>query len=325
MSGGYQYNNLAIIDAESALYNGIDIETGEFLWSFNRQGRFFPLSITGIDNTFFICGASDINPKPYEISAAWYGNIETGETHEIWYPDFGLQADTCYNVVNYNRADGVERVIPYRAVSGEIFLVIYYRSVIHGPRGENYFSLYNFTKKEFVYQDIKLSAGVDGKPEIFDDKIYFTLTKEICGYDLLTGKKLWSKTYPGRFNGYGFILEAGKLITLEDEIIQTGECYLICLDINTGTQLWKTLTKQLVAPMRYLNGIVYFVSSEDHHLHAVDATNGKYLWHIKSPDLEINSGAFFKPECTVVAGKNGEKGKVIVSSYLSGFCYEAVK
>lgn len=322
MSGSYQYNNIAIIDAENALFSGFNIETGEILWSLNPEGWFWSFTISGIDNTFFICGASAINPKPYEISAAWFGNIETGEAHEIWYPDFGTQADTCYNVVNYNRAGGVERVIPYKSVSGEVFLVIYYRSVIHGPRGEDYFSLYNFTKKEFVYQDIKLSWLCSGSPIVKNDKLFFTLYGEVCCYDLYSGVKLWGKLYPSGFSNGGFIVEEGKLYAMEDI---ASDDYLMCLDVNNGNQLWKTPSKQLDAPIRYLNGVIYFVPLSDAKLHAYEASTGKELWRIESPDYAHDSGAFFKPECTVVPGKNGEKGKVIVSSYLNGFCYEAAR
>jgi outer membrane protein assembly factor BamB len=321
MSSAYQYNNIAVIEAENAVARGINIETGEFLWVFDKPGRFMSWGISGIDNIFFHCGQTQTVNKPYAIWAAWVGNVETGETEEFFVPDITGIADTSSIVQKVGAAGGVESIIPYKAENGDILLVINHSTFFKSQAGEYYFSLYNFTKKEFVYSDIRLSAS--GTSQVSNGKIYFALFKEICCYDLMSGEKLWGKTYPSGFSGQGFLVEDGQLITMEHYY---ADSYLICLDAQTGNTNRQILSKQLGAPIRYLNGIIYFVSSEDHKLHAYDASTGKELWRITSPDYDAGDhGAFFKPECTLVPGKDGAKGKVIVSSYLSAFCYEAIK
>jgi outer membrane protein assembly factor BamB len=89
-------------------------------------------------------------------------------------------------------------------------------------------------------------------------------------------------------------------------------------DVYTGRQLWSTPSHGTSSTLNYLNGVVYFASMGDGRVHAVDAQTGKYLWRIEPPD---DSG--LKDECAVIPGQNGEKGKVIVSTFLNGYCYEA--
>ncbi len=78
--------------------------------------------------------------------------------------------------------------------------------------------------------------------------------------------------------------------------------------------------------MSYLDGIVYFVGGGDGLLHAVEVETGRHVWRLHSPDLEENNGAWFKGDIRVLSSfGEGTKGKVIVSSYLSAFCYEAAR
>jgi hypothetical protein len=52
---------------------------------------------------------------------------------------------------------------------------------------------------------------------------------------------------------------------------------------------------------------------------------GKILWQFSSPDEKINRNAFWQEGVRVVAGSSEQKGKIIVSSYLNAFCYEAAR
>ena len=77
--------------------------------------------------------------------------------------------------------------------------------------------------------------------------------------------------------------------------------------------------------MQELNGIIYFASGGDHKIHAVEAETGKYIWHLVSPDVENDFYDFFMPICCVIPVQNGEKGKIVVSSYTHAYCYEAAR
>jgi outer membrane protein assembly factor BamB len=316
----YQINNTAIVDDHNAnaVARCLNIETGDFLWTFDKPGWFSPASISGIDNTFFLCGQTQTVSKPYQLYAAWYGNIETGETSEFFVPDITAIADTSSIVKQTGIAGGVESINPFKNQDGDVLLIIYHSTFFKSPAGEHYFSLYNFTKKIFIYRDIQLSAS--GSFKIYKNKIYFTLFKEMCCYDLYTGSKIWSKSVPHLI---------GDLVITDNCIIAPQidlyDSFLISMNIQNGNLNWKVPTNQNLGYIRLLNGVIYFVSTGDAKLHAYEASTGRELWRIESPDYAHDSGAFFMPECTVIPGKNGEKGKVIVSSYLNGFCYEAAR
>ena len=159
-----------------------------------------------------------------------------------------------------------------------------------------------------------------GTPIIYEDKVYFSPDQSIICLNLYTGKRLWKKDFPNGFTFSGFIIADGTLLANSEDT------YLYALDPDTGQQLWKEKSSGTSSKMSHLNGVVYFVGGGDGLLHAVDIATGKHLWRIHSPDLEVNSGAWFKPRVSVLpAEREGEKGKVITSSYLSAFCYEAAR
>ncbi len=322
ISRAYQYENLLVSDSYSEGFQCRNLDNGHLKWKIITGGWFDGYKLTGIDNLFFVCGKSATNYDPFYLWAGWVGNAETGEMSEFLTPIFSETADTVnFNYYGSRIVGGIENIVPLKTESGEILLLINTHETLQSEYGEYYFSLYNFTKKEFVYCDKKLSASNHGMPQIVDNKIYFTLYKEVCCYDLNSGEKLWGRTYAGGF-GSNFIVVNNQLITSE---VIFDESFLINLNSENGNQNWSISTVQNLSPLRYLNGVIYFVPLSDAKLHAYEASTGKELWRIESPDYAHDSGAFFKPECTVVPGKNGEKGKVIVSSYLNGFCYEAAR
>jgi outer membrane protein assembly factor BamB len=97
------------------------------------------------------------------------------------------------------------------------------------------------------------------------------------------------------------------------------------LDIHTGKLLWKEQNTGTCSELTYLNGVLYYLGGGDGLLHAVDAQTGKHLWKIPSPDLKINSGAWFYGVCTAVPGKNGSKGVVVATTGLNAYGYEAIR
>jgi hypothetical protein len=57
----------------------------------------------------------------------------------------------------------------------------------------------------------------------------------------------------------------------------------------------------------------------------VDAQTGKHLLKVGSPDLGINSEAWFYGVCTAVPGKDGKKGVVVATTGLHAYGFEAIK
>jgi outer membrane protein assembly factor BamB len=264
-----------------------------------------------------MCGPSQKEYNPYKISAAYFGIVSKSDIQEFYFPNLGPIKDSTY----INGVGGVQYILPYKTSTGDILLIIYYYKVYPLP-GKAFYSLYNFTNKQILYDNKSMSTYLTGPPVIYNNRIYNATSQDISCIDLLTGQLIWVNKQYGGFSSEGFTIGDGKLIALCEGTYPKS---VIAYDLETGSLAWKTDSYGTISPMRYLNGVVYFASSGDGRLHAIDASNGNYLWRLKSPDLKINSGGFFKPECNVIPGKNGEKGKVIVSSYFSGICYEAEK
>ena len=66
--------------------------------------------------------------------------------------------------------------------------------------------------------------------------------------------------------------------------------------------------------------MLYFSSRGDGKVYAYDTENGELLWQLDSPEFESFQGY---GGLRAIPGKNGEKGKIIASTYTSAFCYEA--
>ena len=117
------------------------------------------------------------------------------------------------------------------------------------------------------------------------------------------------------------------LVSEEDNrmIVSTlsGERTTFGISLETGNIMWTTETTGNNGQPYALNGVVYFTSSGDGMLHALDIATGQYIWKIESPDA--NSNSFFRGELTGIPGENGEKGRIFTSSYLNAFCFEAAR
>jgi outer membrane protein assembly factor BamB len=254
------------------------------------------------------------------IGGIYVGNVITGNQESQIIPPY----EQTY--VNGNGATGY--VNKFALIEGKEdlgkLLVVTYSDVVPEWLTNNYIGLYNLKEKEWIYQKEEISLNEDAiagsSLEIYEDKIYLTSGKQLVCHDLYTGRRLWSKQFENVFFISGFIIADNKIIANNEDT------YLYALDPDTGKQLWKTKSSGTSSKMAYLDGVVYFVGGGDGLLHAVDTETGKHLWRLRSPDLSENNGAWFKREVMVVPPTNeGEKGKVLTSSYLSAFCYEAAR
>ena len=280
----FYFSNGNVIFQRGPRSSNLDIKNGEFLWD-TRRNVSFDVYVTGIDSFFFVCGPSQQIANPYKIYAAYSGIVNKSDIQEFYLPDLGSVKDSTY----INGAGGVQYILPSKNSSGEILLVIYYANYYPLP-GKAFFSLYNFTKKQIVYEKKPMSNYFTGPPVIYNNRIYNATGSDMSCVDLFTGETIWANKRYNGFSSYGFTIGDGKLIALCEG---TDPKSVIAYNLETGTNEWKTDSHGTISPMRYLNGVVYFASSGDGRLHAIDAANGKYLWQIKSPDLKINSGGFF--------------------------------
>ena len=187
----------------------------------------------------------------------------------------------------------------------------------------NFIGLYNLTQQEWVYTGKSITSNSlfgAGSLTLSKDKnkVYLQSSKKLFCYEVLTGEKVWEQSFSEGFS---------DIIVIDNKVIANCEDrHLYAFDSNTGRQLWKERSSGTSSPLAYLNGVVYFTGGGDGLLHAIDVEIGKHLWRLRSPDLEVNDGAWFKRHIAVLPPEEeGQKGKVLTSSYLSAFCYEAAR
>jgi outer membrane protein assembly factor BamB len=186
------------------------------------------------------------------------------------------------------------------------------------------FGLYNLGKREWQYKDQILlqpqSGGVvDWCPVIYEEKIYWNANRDIVCNDLRTGREIWRKAFRQDFLFTPLIIAENKVIANNEDT------WLYAMNVNTGAEIWKTKSAGTSTHLIYQDGYVYYVGGGDGLLHAVDVSNGKTMWKLTSPDLNVYSGAHFFGGISGVPAKDGKKGRIMANTGRHVYCYEAIK
>ena len=272
----------------------------------------------GLGENYFIAGNFLLNQEGLYEGAVFAGNIIEQTSKLLISPEFTGNHPGASQEVGV-----VGSVVPFKDKNDDILLVYDYSDT--QEQGANtYMGLYNYSKQELIYDSKPLALGIDsygsGVPIIYQYRVYYAPGRNIVCLDLYSGEEMWRKTFEEGFTFSGFIL-------VEDKVIANNEdTYLYALDPRTGKELWKEKSSGTSSPMSYLNGVIYFVGGGDGLFHAVEVETGKHLWRLQSPDLEDSNGAWFKSDVRVVPpSEESKKGRVLVSSYLSAFSYEAAR
>jgi outer membrane protein assembly factor BamB len=324
----YKLDNI-IVQRDGTNLFCLDLINGDYKWKHKMDGRAYQWP-SGLDSLFFVYSVESYPGYAYPVSSANYGNIKDGIVHLFLIPDLGDLPIPDLNRVS--RSIGGFRYIKpfYDEITHEILILCYYFKNYYLVDSEvqvsqSYVGLYNFSKREWIYErkalgDHNFLEGLT--PHVIGDRFYHTLGNGVAECrNLYTGELVWQKVREGGyFSSFGFIIVDNKMIVMENHGRQ-----LIAFDIANGNIIWSETSAPTISPMCELNGVVYYASSADGRIHAVDIETGKHIWRLISPDAKDNESDFFMRQCMAVPGKNGEKGKVIVSSYTHGYCYEAAK
>ena len=294
----------------------INLTTGKTQW-LNRflAGRFPRCS--GYANSYFY-GAPTKNY--YEGESLWTGSMSGQVPDEfIVRPSYDfLNVD-----MNSPYQGGIGEVLPFDQ-GGDLLLV-----VLFGDPGktsnlyQTAMGLYNYTKRQWVYERATLNGSYPNSnvswAKLYNGKVYHTSTRSMLCHDVMTGKEIWSVNFDQGFALSGFTIQDGKIFA------NNGDRYTYCLNPETGRQIWKEESSGSASPISYLNGVLYFMGGGDGRLHAIDANTGKHLWRLRSPDVDKNSGAFFYGTCVAVPGQGGKKGRVVATTGLNAYGYEAIR
>jgi outer membrane protein assembly factor BamB len=288
----YSYNNICVIGeaAEPYIY-AINMDNGQLLWTETAKQRVTG-RVRGIDGYFFTSYLTG-----HEIL---YGLANKGELIEL----SGIEEEFEYPE---NLKPCPWDVYPFKDSVGDIKLLVNYDREYEEDKTAHFIGLFNFTKCEWVYDSIPTPGHLSGEPIVYKGKIYQTNKHHAVCFDLNSGSRIWEKNI-------GLELSFNGPILVEDKLIVAAE-YLTAFDLNSGEIIWRTKTTSNTSRFQYLNGIIYFTGGD---LWAVEASSGKILWSLRPPVEDV-----FKEECAVVEGLNGEKGRVVVSTYHNTYCYEA--
>ena len=311
----HQYENYLAVSQGSRAY-GIDLATGSTLWRKQTNTDLGAL-VKGAGNRYFL--SEEITNSDGHLEAiATVGDILTGQQYELIRPPY------TYEYINpLNRISSLHSLELFIEFTGDTSMIMTYGNELPDWRNDNFLGLYNLTQQRWIYTNKSITKNsIFGAGTLTlskdQDKVYLQAGKKLFCYEIATGEKRWEQTFAQGFS---------DIIVAENKLLANSEdTYLYALDLGTGRQVWKEKSSGTSSPMAYLNGVVYFTGGGDGLLHAIEVATGKHLWKIQSPDLESNSGAWFKRHVAVLAPENeGEKGKVLTSSYLSAFCYEAAR
>ena len=299
-----------------SLSDGVDKWANTFTSGYYNYNNFF-------NNEIYTGNASFGNENGQAIGV-YKISYNTGK------PEFliPVKVDTTGKLSGTSYSGGVPFAYPFLSNQDTMLSLI-----VIDPPGTGYkfnlrTSLYNLSKKTWVYERMPLFdgsiGGVDGKPVILGNYMYVCSGAGFAGFDLLTGNIKWYTSFPDGGVPSSF-LTSTPLLAEDKLFIQNENTYLYCLSPSSGITLWRQGIFGTCSHMAYLNGVVYFVCGGDGKLYAIDATNGNKLWAIPSPDLKISSQASFDRYVGLIPPQNGQKGKIVVTTGLNAYCYEAYK
>ena len=315
----YQFENLLTVSIGSNQYS-IDLTDGTTIdrRDFDRNMA----HLTGVGPRYFASASSDVSPTAYrgQIYTADLRDLSTEDTLIV--PNY---VNTSETAPEGGRIGLTGVPYPFIDESGDTMISYTYDNSIDIYTVNAFSGLYNYSKREHVYQDDPYEEGTylnaNGPFSIYNNQLKYHYARGgiLCTY-LYSNRVAWSREFSNLFFISGFEI-------FDDILVANNEdTYLYGLSPISGRQLWKTKASGTSSEMQYLNGVVYFVGGGDGLLHAVDIQTGKHLWKVRSPDLDRNSGAWFDRKVTVVPpGPGQEKGTVVVNSYIAAMAFEAAR
>ncbi len=308
----YTQGNITLISYGRELHC-INLATGQTVWK-RRFISGYSSVVTGIGNRYYIPAdnyATTDGPNEGKIVS---GNLLNGDNEEIVVTPEYTRA---YTDPNNSRGSVVS--CDAVKIGTDDGLLMFFWDPLEGYKLNIFIGLYNLTQKKWVYSKkpfILNAAYTFGQPVVKNNMVINSVGRILQCHDLFTGELLWSRQLSDINTANDAWVDGKILSTTQDRITH-------CTDPATGKELWAITTSGNPGIIRELNGIAYFVGGNG-KLFAIDVAAGKILWQLDSPDLKANSNSAFEEGMRIVPGTNGQKGKVIVSSYLNGYCYEAI-
>ncbi len=301
----FNYSNQLIFQSGPRSYC-IDMNTGKTQWKIDR-GISYTSFISGYKNEVFLCQQEAESGSLYPSIIIC--NILDGQIVKKIRPNF--RNTTIKNVLDeYGYIEGVKKF----EKDNKEYLLITYTEANSLSQSNAFLGLYNITDNIWIYDRKPLhTRKILSCPVIHNNKIYHYKDNLIICNELMTGDSIWTQKFTGTFGFGEFLINQGTLYCAAE-----GDGYY-ALDAETGAIKWKgERAPGTSSRMVILNDVLYYINGGDGRLWALDASNGKTLWRLKSPD-----GNSFKREINVMQGDEKRKGYILTSTWHGACAYEA--
>ena len=194
----YQFNNLLLYQYGPRNYC-INVENGTTVW--RKSTGYSGIGLCyGLGSTYFTFGTPlELFDKGYWEQSIYRGDIQTGKEEKILTPRYSRRY-VGLGISQYH-VGAVNDVRPM-VVAGDTLLLVTYSE--QGPKiheYEGYLSLYNLSKKIWVYDRKPLwgerKVGIlNGAVRVRGDKMYTITSNEVVCHNWRTGERLWLKVLP---------------------------------------------------------------------------------------------------------------------------------
>jgi outer membrane protein assembly factor BamB len=348
------YKNLVIYaaddngDINKSKLIALNKETGQKVWEWKNTSQlsgYIPPNYTYINGNILVF---PILGKPYQIAAI---NVEDGT--QIWHttlPEGGSWQITGINNIVFQIRGNNDRMKDeifaadiktgnwtsiYKATN--IDAPIYIRGIhaYKNSNNRNHLAFLVAKYKDFNFSETEstiIKYDIDSNKIVYQKKLDFLPKKSDPTLDVVTPDKFWLNYEPvialSEVNG-DKILEvpipivsnvAGKIAVWDNKLFMTTVTKLFCFNATTGQQLWQEEENTSGSPSRilYNNNTVYYSSTGNGNFHVIDASNGKSLYNINSPDKKPNGQGGFDSVITLDTQNN----RIYTATYYSAICYK---
>ncbi len=312
-----QKENIWILQNQRYFY-AIDVQNGLTIWRKDKGvGGDTMLGVQIVGNSYYY-GYGFLDNE-IERAALVKGNINTSNFLRVVEPEIDSIQFFSFFYGNMDEGYTYEE-------NGEVhaFLQFSENVDVYQSKNFNYIASYNVTTNDYDFPKTRIGDTArmhfNSRALMHNEIMIINPDSKLVGVDKRTGEVVWRKA-SFRDNGDGSFTTAiynDKLYAVNLYGL-TGR--VLCLDPLTGRTIWEDLGRgNSVHSLHFLNDVMYFTSRGDGKLYAYDTENGELLWRLNSPDFEYFQGY---GGLRTVPGKSGQKGKVIASTYLNAYCFEA--
>jgi len=252
-----------------------DIQTGSTLWRYET-----PTGLASMPRGNVIGGhiyhAWAIE-NVTEDSIAWL--MRSSVDHPQWDTVFTIQRENGYSV-------SLEPPVVWMSTAGDSILIFQNRTWnFSTSKGRIDLLAFNLRTKTLNWRKndlVNTGESSTHPPIIVNNQCIFLGDKTVYSVNLLNGQKQWEYTVSGDPTS-NHLLQSSCIIVNNKIYLKTTGGLFSCLNAGTGQLIWKNDNAGFnPSTLNFHKDKLYYMA--DHHLYCVDASNGKVLYTLDSPN-----------------------------------------